>query len=326
VAGSGEDDDETIVEDQWNWTLGQTQYNWFKQTLENSQACYKFVFSHHVTGGQVEVSGAAGVPEYVRGGGMAADYFEWGGNNADDSYGFDTERPGWGDDPIHQLMVDNNVNVYFHGHDHQFVHEEVDGIAYQLVPGQGMSGSGFDLYADSPYVVSGGNLPSAGHIRVTVAPDEATVEYVRSEIGGGGINGQVDHSYTLEPSCGATPAITLSELPLSDFISKVGEASQEQSYKVSGQNLTAGITVTPPADFEISLTSGSGWTTSSLMLSQSGGSVPETDIFVRFNRATEGTSSGDITHASTGATTKDAAVSGTAYPVQVYVPLILNAS
>ena len=37
-----------------------------------------------------------------------------------------------------------------------------------------------------------------------------------------------------------------------------------------------------------------------------------TDIYVRFSRATEGTSSGDITHTSTGATTQNVAVSGTA--------------
>jgi hypothetical protein len=47
-------------------------------------------------------------------------------------------------------------------------------------------------------VVDGGNLPNAGHIRVTVSPEETTVEYVRMEVGGGGINGTVDYSYTIE--------------------------------------------------------------------------------------------------------------------------------
>jgi hypothetical protein len=208
ITGAGEDDDETVVEDQWNWTLGQEQFEWFKQTLQNSNARLKLVFSHHVTGGQLDVSGMAGAPGYVRGGGLAAPYFEWGGFNADDTWGFDPEvdpkRPGWGPDPVHQLMMDYGVNAYFHGHDHQFVHEVVDGIVYQLVPSPGMTGSGFDLYAFSPYLVTGGNLPNSGHIRVTVDPaaDEATVEYVRSYLSGEGTNGEVSYSYTIAiPPC-----------------------------------------------------------------------------------------------------------------------------
>ena len=200
ISGSGEDDDETVSGDQWNWTLGQQQFEWFKETLENSNAKFKFVFSHHVVGGQLDVSGGAGTPTYVRGGALAAPYFEWGGHDASDNWVFDAKRPGWGDSAIHQLMVDNGVSAFFHGHDHQFVHEEIDGITYQLVPSLGMTGTGFNLYTTSPYVVEGGNLPSPGHLRVTVSPTGALVEYVRSEVGGGGINGQVDHAYTIEPN------------------------------------------------------------------------------------------------------------------------------
>ena len=203
VGGSGEADDETVSGDQWNWTLGQQQYDWFKQTLEDSNAKFKFVFSHHVVGGQLVVSNSsAGPPEYVRGGAMAAEYFEWGGKNASNTYEFDTKRSGWGM-PIHQLMVAHQVSAFFHGHDHQFVHEERDGIVYQLVPAAGMTGYGFDLYDSSSYVVSGGNLPSAGHIRVRINyPTEniATVDYVRSAIAGdsGVINGEISHSYTID--------------------------------------------------------------------------------------------------------------------------------
>ncbi len=47
-------------------------------------------------------------------------------------------------------------------------------------------------------------------------------------------------------------------------------------------------------------------------LTPTSGTVASTPIYVRFNRATEGTSSGNITHASSGATTQNMAVSGTA--------------
>ena len=98
---------------------------------------------------------------------------------------------------------------------------------------------------------------------------------------------------------------------LSAFSSQPGTPSAQQSYTVSGSNLTAGILITAPADFQISTTSGSGWT-SSLTLPQTGGTVASTPIYVRFNRATEGTSSGNIVHSSAGATTRNQAVTGTA--------------
>jgi phosphodiesterase/alkaline phosphatase D-like protein len=211
ITGSGEDNDETVSGDQWNWTLGQEQYNWFKQTLENSNAKFKFVFSHHVVGGQLEVSGMAGTPGYVRGGGMAAPYFEWGGKNANNTWGWDTKRSGWDSNPIHQLMLDNDVTIFFHGHDHQFVHEEIDGIVYQLVPSASMTGYGFDLYDDSPYVKPGGNLPNAGHLRVTVSPNDVTIDYVRSAITGdtGVTNGEVSYSYAVEPKATTPPSFNI---------------------------------------------------------------------------------------------------------------------
>ncbi|NPV04888.1 MAG: hypothetical protein HPY67_09170 [Syntrophaceae bacterium] len=207
VIGSGEDNDEVVSGDQWNWTLGLQQFNWFKQTLQNSTAKYKFVFSHHVVGGQLTVSNPeAGPPTYVRGGAVAAPYFEWGGQNSSGTPVFETQRPGWGADPIHQLMRDNGVSAFFHGHDHQFVHELRDGIVYQLVPAAGMTGYGFDLYDTSPYVVSGGNLPNAGHVRVTVTPTAATVDYIRSCITGDGCtNGTIAHTYTIAPNVTPCP-------------------------------------------------------------------------------------------------------------------------
>ena len=47
--GGGETD-ATGSDNRWDWTLGQTQFNWLKTTLQNSNAKYKFVFSHQITG------------------------------------------------------------------------------------------------------------------------------------------------------------------------------------------------------------------------------------------------------------------------------------
>jgi hypothetical protein len=56
------------------------------------------IFAHHVLG-----TGRVGIEEAVG--------YEWGGQNADGSLGFDTKRPGW-EMPIHQLMAENNVPIF----------------------------------------------------------------------------------------------------------------------------------------------------------------------------------------------------------------------
>ena len=135
---------------------------------------------------------------------------------------------------------------------------------------------------------------------------------VRAESGGTVNEAYGPGVFMLQEEAATTPTITITGTPLSAFSSAPGTPSAEQSYTVSGSNLTAGITVTAPTDFEISTTSGSGFASSSLVLPQSGGSVTATPIYVRFLRDTEGTSTGNITHTSTGATTQNVAVSGTA--------------
>ena len=179
---------------------------------------------------------------------MATDYFEWGGNNANGTAGFESHRQGWGNVSVHQLMIDNDVSAYFHGHDHQFVHEEIDGIVYQLVPSPGMSGFGFDLYDSSPYVISGGNLADPGHLRVTVSGVETLVEYVQMVEGGGAGNGDVAYSYTIEPAEPAS-SITLTT-------PNGGETWQAGSV----QNITWTSTgITENVHIEFSTNNGSSW-------------------------------------------------------------------
>lgn len=195
-AGPGEENDEgTPTNDRWTWTLGRQQYDWLKQTLENSNARFKFMFAHHMLGG---------TQLYVRGGAAPAHMFEWGGYNSDGStWGWTTRRPGWGDDPIRQLMIDNNVSAFFHGHDHQYGYEMRDGIVYQEVPSAGFTGQGFNFYTTgSGYCIKASNSP--GHLRITITPSLATVDYIASGTSDGSVtptvNGAVKYSYTIEPA------------------------------------------------------------------------------------------------------------------------------
>ena len=179
--------------DNWDWTLGYQQYNWLVQTLENSSATFKFVFSHHVTGG-VSLYGCGGVEAASHAlGGRGS--FEWGGEDLDGNYVFDAMRPGWGL-PIHDLMVANDVTIYFHGHDHVFVRQELDGVVYQECPQPSDASYGHGQYVSSLYL-SGDKVNNSGHVRVTVSPTKVTVEYVRAWLPGDGTNGEVAHAYDI---------------------------------------------------------------------------------------------------------------------------------
>jgi hypothetical protein len=107
------------------------------------------------------------------------------------------------------------------------------------------------------------------------------------------------------------PTITVSATSLTEFVTPAGTPSAEQSYTVAGSFLKGDITISAPADFQISKTSGSGWT-DSLTFTAVNNTVSTSTVYVRFNRATVGSSSGNIIHASMDATTKNGAVSGTA--------------
>lgn len=168
------------VGSEWEWTLGKSQYDWLTSTLEDSNAKYKFVFMHNLVGGQNNSNGLG------RGGALVASDWEWGGINPNNGLDeFSTQRPGW-EKPIHQLLVDNSVNVVFHGHDHVYVKEEhIDGIIYQAVPQPSTlndNESKATKRADEAGydIVNGIVGYGSGFINVIVAGDKATVEYIRT--------------------------------------------------------------------------------------------------------------------------------------------------
>ena len=169
----------------WDATIGDAQYEWFKATLEESDAEHKFVFTHHILG-----TGRGGIERATK--------YEWGGYTDDGEWEFDTQRPNW-ELPIHQLMVENGVTIFFQAHDHIFAHQELDGVVYQSVPNP----------ADDTYTarnrnayLSGGVLDNSGHLNVTVSPENVRVDYVRSYLPehevGSRRHGDVNYSYTVE--------------------------------------------------------------------------------------------------------------------------------
>jgi gliding motility-associated-like protein len=106
-----------------------------------------------------------------------------------------------------------------------------------------------------------------------------------------------------------TPSITV-DGTLSPISICLGTTSATQTLTVSGADLTANITATAPAGYEISLASGSGFA-SSITLTRSGTAVAATTIYVRLQGSASNNASGNIAFTSTGATTRNVAT-GTA--------------
>lgn len=203
--------------DLWQITLGDEQYRWLTATLTRSRARFKFVFSHHVSG-------------TGRGGVEVAPYYEWGGQDRRASgrnrqggatpapaeppparglARFFQARPTW-EKPIHDLMRDTGVTIFFQGHDHLYARQELDGVTYQFCPNP--ADPTFTAFNREAYR-SGDIFPNSGHLRVTVrgsADPTCTVEYVRAARPGDeaqhGRNGTIVHAYTLRPRQAATPA------------------------------------------------------------------------------------------------------------------------
>ena len=152
---------------------------------------FQTAFLHHLVDGS---------NRNQRGGKEAAPFWEWGGKGLSGEDEFDRHRPGWGK-PIHQMLVDHGASVVFHGHDHMFIKQDLDGIVYQLVPQPGHPRSGTKSAEEYGYI-SGEVQGSSGHVRVRVSGDSARVDYVRAYLptaeGGSRRNGDVSYSYAVQ--------------------------------------------------------------------------------------------------------------------------------
>ena len=146
-----------------DWTLGEEQLTWLEQTLSSATSPWRFLLIHHAVGGK---AGDDTNSAYGRGGGQAAQVGEQA--------------------RVHQLMMDNNVQAFFYGHDHVFTDMVVDKIHYTLPGSAGapwkftMAETGYtDYWSDS------------GHARVHVSPSAVDVQFVSTD-------GSILYSYTLK--------------------------------------------------------------------------------------------------------------------------------
>ncbi|MFO0785893.1 MAG: metallophosphoesterase [Phycisphaerales bacterium] len=178
--------------DLWQITLGDEQYQWLRETLTRSRAPFKFVFSHHVLG-----TGRGGIEQATK--------YEWGGDDRRGIDRFFAMRPKW-EKPIHDLMRDTGVTIFFQGHDHLYAKQELDGVIYQTCPNP--ADPTFTAFNRQSYT-AGDIFPNSGHLRITVSGKQGSklpackVEYIRAarpeDEADHGKNASIVHEYTLHP-------------------------------------------------------------------------------------------------------------------------------
>ena len=146
-----------------DWTLGDAQLEFLRQTLENATSRWRFLLIHHPVGGDAgdDVDSA-----YGRGGGRAAHVGE--------------------QEIVHELMQTYGVQVFFYGHDHVFTDMTVDATHYTL---PGSAGSIWPFPdAQTGYTKS---WPNSGWGRIDVSADSVHVAFM-------GLGNVVLYEYTLQ--------------------------------------------------------------------------------------------------------------------------------
>ena len=114
-----------------------------------------------------------------RGGTELAGYYEWGGLNSDSTNGWSANRPGWYK-PIKELLEENRVTIFFHGHDHFFAKQKLGCLIYQECPQPSLPNFQTPQNAANYGYVHGTIIPNSGHLRVNVSPAGVSVDYIRA--------------------------------------------------------------------------------------------------------------------------------------------------
>ena len=176
--------------------------------------------------------------------------------------------------------------------------------------------------AGTAVTISGFNFGTSPVVQfngTTAAVQSATANTISVQVPAGATSGYItvqgtsgtDTSY--EPftvSATVVPTLSLSPAALSGLTANQGSPGVAVPYALTGSNLTNSVTVTAPANFEVSKDGGSTFANTLTLSNDITGSLGA-QLFARVKAgASAGNASGTITHTSGGATTANLAVSG----------------
>lgn len=177
----------------------------------------------------------------------------------------------------------------------------VDGLSNTSLNINNTSSSGIVTVASNPWLTSISSTENQISVRFRITGSATTTEYYFID------------DVVLTGNVSTSPLIVVTPSSLTNFNQTSSTPSAEQSFTVSGDNLTDNVVITPPTGYEISTTTGGAFSaTNPINLAVSGGNVvnePVT-IYVRQVAVDLGPISGNISLTSSGATTKTVAVSG----------------
>ena len=134
-------------------------------------------------------------------------------------------------------------------------------------------------------------IPSNGTITAT------TISVRLNSNTAGTFNGNIVHASSGATSVNFVVSGTVVPPPtiivtgtLNAFSQTAGTPSAVQTYTVSGANLTGNITITPPANYQVSSNGGTTWFTTAapLVLTPVSGTIGNTTISVRLNATSAG--------------------------------------
>ncbi len=179
----------------------------------------------------------------------------------------------------------------------------IGGVLYELFRSTTRRGTYAPLYTTTSTVATNINF---GTTDPAPAPGTAYFYYVRASKAG--------------LAAHITDTLQISSVPtvvaagsLQPFLQGGTPPSPPQNLLLSASNLTASVTITPPASFEVSANGGTTWfgNASPLVVAQSNGLVPSTPLSVRLNAGPVGSYAGNLTLTSPGSAAVSMAVSGT---------------
>jgi pectin methylesterase-like acyl-CoA thioesterase len=178
----------------------------------------------------------------------------------------------------------------------------IGGVQYQLFRSSARRGTYAPVYTTTSTVATNINFGTTDPIP---APGTTYYYYVRASKPG--LAAHVTD--TLQVS--STPTI-LTTGSFQAFLQGGSQPSAVQNLLVSGENLTAGLVITPPANFQVSVNGGSSWSSSATLTPSANGTVASTTLSVRLNAANVGTYTGSLSLTSTGAAPVSLPLNGTA--------------
>jgi hypothetical protein len=187
-------------------------------------------------------------------------------------------------------------SVNFNGDDRIRIIEDVSGSVIDQYGEDGIDGTGtFWEYKDGFGKRVNSTGPDGAFVQANWEYNNGVLNNQGSCQGGDTFESISTAGSFVSPGGGTEPVVSTSPVELTSFVQFVGTPSDEQTIEVIGSNLTTDVTATVNGDYEISLTTATGFGPSVVLL-QTAGEVTATLLYVRLNgSAPASPSNGEIT-------------------------------